>query len=651
MRRSLAIAALGFAVLVASGLHGFSISAWHRLLDQSPESEVLLGEARRIRGDDWFVTIPLSMAQRAHDPRFPRVNRLIGFGQDVSVPVAVPIAHPIAAFRPATWGWFLGDDFGLAWWWWSHAFGIAVAWAAVAWLVCGGRLGLAWACGALVLLAPVVQLTSLGAAPILATSGFAIAGALGVRSARTRPGVAAWALLLAWSTASLILAFYPPYQISVGWIAVAAVAPLWLAREARAPRARWLVAVAALAAGVAMAGLVAWSIADAIQTIAATRYPGQRISEGGTIPAWAPFATNLAAGARLGAESQQMAFAGSLLFFPVLAFGELARARRGRVDPVAWALVAVLAILLAHTVVSLPEWLKSATLLSRVPEGRTRVALAVADALLLARVLADARAEAASRREAIAGAALFAAGIALCARSLHLHHPSLGVAATLALVVANAAVAYALLRRARPVLLLAAIAAFSGALTLGWNPLVRGGAAYLRENAVSQQILALDREAGGRSMWVAYGPPALGNVFRAIGVHALNGVHPIPQLALWKVLDPSEAYRKIYDRYAHVLFAIDPSESPRFEPFGPDGFKVWIAPSSRVLACVGVTHVLVRTGEDAAPLDLLGQPGLTWLRSIGGNHFFRLGRGMTRATCADLGIMLPSRDSRDPLPP
>jgi hypothetical protein len=301
----------------------------------------------------------------------------------------------------------------------------------------------------------------------------------------------------------------------------------------------------------------------------------------------------------------------------------------------------VLAGLLVHSCAPLPAWLRAATLLDRVPEGRVRVALAAADALLFVRVLSRTGEPPASRGEAGAVALLWTIALAFSARALHERHAGLGVVATAACLAANAAVAWALLRRWRPALLAAGLVAATGVLSIGWNPLVRGGTDYLRDNPVSQAIVAIDRESGGRSSWVAYGPPALANLFRALGVHALNGVHPLPQRALWQSLDPALAPPRVYDRFAHVLFERDRNDAPVLELFAPDGFRVRVAPTSPALACLGVTHVLIHTDDDAAPLDLLGAPGLRWLRSLHGNHLFRVERAVTPEACAAVGVRTP----------
>jgi hypothetical protein len=116
--------------------------------------------------------------------------------------------------------------------------------------------------------------------------------------------------------------------------------------------------------------------------------------------------------------------------------------------------------------------------------------------------------------------------------------------------------------------------------SLWFNPVVKGGSEYLVENPLSQRILAIDREAGGETLWVSYGSHQIANLFRVLGIRALNGVHPLPQLELWERFDTERRYRRVYNRYAHVSF--QPSRSSRisFRLDGLDGFTVLASPTA-----------------------------------------------------------------------
>jgi hypothetical protein len=642
MRRLLAATTAVFAGLVAAGLHGFSLPSWHAFLgDGGPIPELLAGRPRDVRSDDWYVQIPLALAQRAHEPAFPRVNGLIGAGQDVILPIATPIRHPITLFRPEVWGFFLGADVGIAWLWWSRALGLFAVWAWVAFALAGRRTVYGALGGALVLLAPLMQLWSMNAAPVAIAGGLGIAAAIAVLEARSRRTLAAGALALAWSIPAFVVAFYPPYQVVAGWLAAALLLGWLLARRGvAAPGSRAGLVVFALgaAAGLAACAALLFDAREAIAAMAGTVYPGQRAAGGDTVAWWRLASNDLLLPARVASESDAMASARSWLLFPVIAAAEVLRVARGRgpLDPIAAALLAFLAALALHVSVGLPGPLASALGFSWVPASRAGIGFALGEALLLVRFLTRGdRRERATQTEALSIATAWVVALGAAANELHARFAELGDAATFALVLANGALAYAIVRRARPALLLGGLVAASAAATLWWSPLVRGGSSYLRDNALAQRILAVDRAEGGATRWAVFGPPPLPNLLRAIGVRALNGVQPIPQLALWANLDPEGDDRAIYDRYAHVLFEVDRSERPSFHRMGPDAFSVRVAPGSPWLACAGASHVLVRTREPQPGAVLRAQRGLEWLGSEGVHHLFRLAAGSPAECPAD----------------
>ena len=152
-------------------MHGFSISAWHDVIDGSPQDEILLGAPRAIRSDDWKVQLPLVFAQAAHDPPFPLVNDRVGLGQSALLPIDLPVAHPLVLFRPTRWGFFLGNDTGLAWLWWSRVLGLVAVWYAVFRVTTGGRRDLAAAGAAILFASPFFQFWSFNAAQYAAAMG------------------------------------------------------------------------------------------------------------------------------------------------------------------------------------------------------------------------------------------------------------------------------------------------------------------------------------------------------------------------------------------------------------------------------------------------------------------------------------------------
>jgi len=617
-----------FASCVALGIHGYSLPIWHGVLDGSPAEEVLLGEAQPIRSDDWLVTLPLALAQRAHDPPFPRVNRNIGAGQDLIL-MDLPIAHFATLFRPVTWGFFLGRDAGIAWMWWSQLLGLFAAWLLVLRSVAQGRSGLAALGAALLVLSPFMQFWAFAPARLAAYAGAAIAGTLGLLGATSRRGILAGALLSGWAVGCWGLSLYPPFQLPLVPLALLLVGTLgWPTWRASETRRGWRVAGLALAAAIAAlaAGGFWWSASDAIDRMLRTAYPGARAAAAGGLPVWQIFGHDLWIGAwverwrPLGNISEAASF---WLLFPALGPAVLREWIKGRGDGPSLALLATAVVCFLYAWAGRPAWLAGAPLLGSVPPERVLLALGLADLLLLVRFLSRSAPtpQRGDRRFALGVAVAFAAGLALCVGPLCRALPTLRAGPLWAAAALNGALAYAVLRRRRPALLLAAMLGVTAACTLWFNPLVRGGSDFLLANPLSREIAAIDRAAGGKSVWLAYGPSYQPNLFRVLGVRAINGVHPLPQLELWRRLDPRGEQERIYNRYAHVVARSGPDQRARFRLTAPDAFELIAQPGSEAVRSLGVTHVLVVTHDPAGPDGL---PGIERIASYGANHLYRL---------------------------
>lgn len=622
-RHLLIAAAALFAALVGLRLHGYSLPIWHALIDGSAPSELLLGKLRPLRSDDWLVGLPLALSQAHQEPPFPRVNRTIGLGQDL-VLNDVPSLHWTALFRPFGWGFFLGDDLGVAWMWWSQSLGFALTWFLVLRLAAPGRTSLA-AWGALLLWAsPFIQFWALLPTRFAAYAGLAVLGATGVLRAGTPRAIAGHALLLAWALGCLGLALYPPYQLPLAQLCVLLVAGLaWDQRERLRDRTGLrLAALAAAGVAVAAVGLgFALDAGSTLERMLGSAYPGERFATGGDLPVWRIFAHDLLLAGRVEdwAPSLNIAEGASFwLFFPVAGLVALRAALRGRPDPLSLALLGYATLLVGYATFGVPAAIARATGLSWAPPSRTLVALGLADAVLLVRQLALPVQDAPGRRFAAGVAAAWVAALAAVAFEAHRSFPEVGVAWLAAACLVNGLLAAGIALRAHGTALVASSACALLASTLWYNPLVLGGSAYLRDNELSHKILAQDRAAGGGTLWVSYGPLYAGNLFRVLGVRALTGLHPVPQLELWRRLDPEGASERIYNRYAHVTARSSGAPGVRFLLPAPDSVEVVVEPGAPELRALGVTHVLIVAPH--APQIA----GAAHVDSYAWNHLYRL---------------------------
>lgn len=622
---------LAFAALVALRVHGFSLAAWHATIDGSAPSEVLLGEPRAIRSDDWKMQLPLLIAQTAASPAFPVVNPNVGLGQSMLLPVEAPVSSWVALFRPTMWGFFLEPDVGLAWLWWSRVLGLFGVWLAVLAVVTRGRLAIAAGGAALIAASPFYQFWSFNGAPQTLSMGAAFLATVALARARTAIAIGVAALALAASGAWFALSIYPPYQVALGWLYVALVAGFMLDRRHELPLRSHVAlrSVALIAAGIAAIAVVAAfasEASDAIATMRDTAYPGRRVSTGAERNLAELLNANL--GAPLWAETWGPLFniceaASFWMLAPAPVALLLWRRVRGERLDLLFAAVALYAVVMTlYATVGIPEWLARATALGFVPGKRAVIGIGIADVILLVRFASCAEPLRMSERgRLLAIAAAWGVALAVCAWWLARELPGAPPAQLATFVAVNIALAISFLWR--PWRALPVLVVLSAASTLWFNPLAIGGAAYLRDNALAREILAIDAVEGGDTTWVSFGRDDLPNLFRAIGVRALNGVQPLPQLELWRRIDPDGRQQNVYDRYAHIAFVAVQNPTPRFQLHSQDYVIVKIRPDSPAFRALGVTHVLVR--DDAAEA-FAKQTGFEAIAVVGPNHLFRVPR-------------------------
>lgn len=628
-----------FVLLVLLELHGFSLPFWHQFVDNSPATEVLAGQARQHRWDDYAVQLPFALGQSAHEPAFPVVNENIGLGQNMLVPTPLPVAHLATLFRPTLWGFFLGEDRGLAWMWWSQILGVLVVWTAVFHGLLRAPLGLAaGACG-LILFSPFFQFWSFNMAAATTYVGLCALGLSGLACAQRIGAILASGLLLGWAGGCFLLTLYPPYLVSLAALLVTLMAGLLLERRSQpgaTARKGWRVVGLVVALGctsIAVAALLSGA-ADAIEIIRRTEYPGTRISTGGERPLWWLMSTNLAATLQVSGEGWKALgniceAASCWLVSPAIAALVLWRWLRGagRPDALTLGLLIYCTLGIVYCHFGVGELLARVTLLSHVPAKRAVLGLTLAEAMLVVRfVTSSEKPVGPGSRSLRVGHAFLALAwmLAVGASALRLRTvlPELrftwmaGAAAVQGLAV------YALAERWHPHAVVAGVGAALCACSAWFNPLVRGGADYLRENPLARHVVEIDRASGGQSVWAVYGHSAMASLIVANGVRVLDGEQPIPQLALWKRLDPRLQHLHEYNRYANVKmkWPSPTRQSPAIRLFGEADLTLYIDPNGDELRKLGATHILVmRQGalaEFFAPYRPLAEVGPYGLFSL-----------------------------------
>lgn len=583
--------------------------AWHSFLDHSPHDEIIYGKARDIRVDDWLLDIPMMLAQTAHEPSFPRINTHLGLGANMMAPQNMPVWNASLIFHPGNWGFLVGNDFGISWLWWSKYFGLLLSMYLVLWTLT--RNSLHSALGSLIFLyAPHTQFWTLHNYEPIIHAAISFVALIFLMESPKKSTVLLSALLFTWSSISFAIDnIYPPFQITsavfFGFLTLAYGYQNGVSQFSESLRNLRITSLLLSLGIIALGGFVFWEHAkEAISLIANTAYPGKRVSLGGNYPLQNLFSQNLliASGivkdwAVFGNFCEAAHF---IFFFPVvlisIPFTPFKKFEKSHL--IFYSCITYLFFILLYTYVGFPKWIAEMTLFSKNAVNRTQIGMGLAEICLLTVFLQKKR-TAPTRKELlrilglttlfIVSFALFFSGRVLVSHKLNLIVP----------VVIYLVLSYLLItpKKATPFLFL--FTTLSMIYTFHFNPIVRGGNEYLQHNPLAEKLKEIDGRFDKKSNWVVFGDTTeawvTGNYFRILGISAIVGYFPQPQVGIFKPFDKDGKFASIYNQCAHVRFVEAQSEEATF-PFEPGQIRVRVSPKAQGFKDLKVTHFLFTEG-------------------------------------------------------
>lgn len=609
------------------GFHGFSIGYWGNYLEGSRDFGILWGNAQGIRSDDWLAILPNVMAQIYHNPAFPVINKNIGTGQNMIFYPHMPVAHPLALFRPTTWGYFLSFDFGLGWQWYFRVMGTFYS-AFLLFLICTrGWFWGAFFSGIVLTFSPFLQFWSLNCAEMVMSAIICIAAVYLIRFAKRRRGIFWGSLLLGWAGAVFVLSFYPPYQIPLGYMFICLTLTL-LIRDHSQLSWRFLggTRLAALCLASLIVAIAALNFyvntSDDINKMLNTVYPGKRQVAGGDVPLWQFFSNSFYffnhknSLARLGNICEAASF---YFVFPISMMAIVWRVNDRKVLMSYFPVFVLTVAICWWKIFGFPQVLANATLFSMVPTKRIDIALGLLNIcwLLFALQPSAINVDDISRSKLLITIISLAWGALTYIIGKNFHHAS-GLPIIIIINCSILATIFAAgqLLSARWFLPLFALMCV---LQTGWfNPFSRGGERYLLNSALAKSMLEIKRKNPG-SRWVVFNDFVYAQLPRMFGVGSLGGQQYVPFLDQWQILDPGSRYNAAYNRYGHVFFRAKVGSETTISSDTPDVIQVTIAPNSEVFKKLGVDFAMV-IGDS----DTFFSEAKVWrpLFSVGNKWFF-----------------------------
>lgn len=585
IRYRYAVAAVLFVVLVAAKLHGSSLAMWDHYIkvEVAPSAKTLLfGEARGIRSDEWLVQTPMYLSQAESKSFFPLMNLAIrSDGQNMLVSYYAPVFDITLIGKPFNWGFFfLGKERGLSWYWWSKLLLLLLLSYEMCLLLTDEKklisaLGALW-----ITFSPFIQwwFSTQQVDLVIYAQALVVAACryLTTEGRRRRLFLAA---ALTVSSVGFILSFYPPFQVSLGYLVLLFVAVYAYGNRSSIKLGKYdlvLLFVSFVVMGAVLFSFVARSM-DAVRLVMDTVYPGRRLATGGgyNLNDLQFYLSNWRLPFKEVTFSNRCEVSSFLHFLPAIlfVFFKVYRKETAAVSrSLGFALLCYLLFQVSWLFVQYPEWFARWTFLSRVPEGRMQAVMglvAVYLSIWMFSLLVG------SKTVRLSEALITSLFVVL----LYIHslkHTFMldylkptGAAPTLIFFF----VLNCLFLLGRKRLFAVSMILFIVFAGMTVNPLARG-VDPIYNKVIGQKILEIARRDTNQK-WIGVNSLVLGNYMVALGIKTFNSVHYYPDLNAWRALDPEGRYKDVYNRYAHVMVQLT-DEDTYFKLEQGDVFTVFI---------------------------------------------------------------------------
>ncbi|MEX0881680.1 MAG: hypothetical protein WDZ34_02310 [Candidatus Saccharimonadales bacterium] len=576
------VLALIFIVLAAFKISGTSVGIYHKTLygAQSEDPDLLYGRPKTIRSDEWLSGTQIIISQSKNG--FPRFNKDLGSGRDVSLLAEAPSWDWPTIFKPQNWSFFalpLEQAFALKWWflmyllvvscyffvlriltdekWFAILFSLAIGLSPFLlwWYQTAGFLSLAYG-----LLAIILSLRIINNEPVRFLRNKKLSSLLQV-------------MALTFVIICFGLIFYPPFQIPVAIGATFFILGYLLQKRSDGKitwrqlgkRAAALLTSVLIAAVIGLLFIGTHSAPLEAQT--GSVYPGKRLTEGGNLKLLNVFdsfvmpleQSTKRAGHFITNQSEASNFILLLPFLLLPAVFLMARQWRKnrRVDFIYLSLLIVSALLFIRVFTPYGDALFKLLLLHRVPNERMIIGFGFIGLIFMVYTLKKIQEAKISFRNLLplaSGYSLLCFGVLLAIGVYITRHYPLFVHNILivAILAAGFAALIGLLLLNRRLLFALAFLGFTVFSSFWIMPLYRG-LGELTDTKVLSRIRAISTP---QDSWATIGEDAIyyENFALLADRKSLSGTQIYPDNAFWERF-VGQQYEDVYNRQAHVFFS------------------------------------------------------------------------------------------------
>jgi hypothetical protein len=602
-------------VLAAFKLHGSSIEIWNQVIFgvDYKDPNLLYGQPRGIRSDEWLVLTPWILSQA--EVGFKDYNNLYLAGQSFTQTDAPEINW--AVFDPPNWAFFfLPLEQAFAFKWWFKTFLLAVAVYLLAMMLTKNNILVSAIAAISFVFSPYIQWWySTSGTEIMSFGILTFVFFVCMINNLSHP-LFRWinAFFFAYFAICFALTFYPPWQIPLAiFFALVGVGYVFSKQGELANKKYWRTLIIVVLLSLVAIGIVLvlyyFSNQPAIQATANTVYPGSRQAVGGEngflLKAIAGFYNvQLLNDARIlpdflanQCEASSYFFFSFFLLPFYLFFLLRSMIQREYLDPPLVFSIVGFAILLIWETIGLPSSIAKLLLLNYVPVNRTMFSLGIINLVLIIYYVSRINIKKTLDYKIVAGLYSIAVFLIIMQIGKYIQAAWPGYIDSelkIFLIAGASGVMMALLLFQKKLVFFSLFLVFTLVSTFNVNPIYRGLSPL--HNAQIVETIENIKETDPQAGWVVYDHLLFGNYLASNGVRVLNAVYLYPNLNFWSRFDPQHKYVDIYNRYAHVdvIASADP-EKVEFAMLGMDHIQLEISPCNPLLEEVGVKYYLFIT--------------------------------------------------------
>lgn len=554
-----------FAFMVGNKYNFSSIEQFDLYVQPGEGSEYVepvVGKSRAIRSDEWMINVPRFLSAEYSD--YGKYNELVRAQKANNLSASGLYLNYSALAQPSNWGFYLfGSEYGLSFYWcFKMIFGFFFSYELC--LILSKRKKLLSLVGASLIWFSSCNMWWSTINWILAGEAALVFLYYFLEEQKRRKRIFYGIGIAIFGSCFAVVDLYPAWLVPSGYIYLFILIWMFVGhwKTIRGYRWKdWLIVLGSIAFMVSIIVVYLLNELDYFTAIMNTLYPGKRVSYGGNtiqqLLGYIP--TFLMPMVEYANPSEAGRF---VTFFPVpYVMALILFIRSKKKDLLTGLLLSVTTVLSLYCIVELPAGIAKILLLTYSTPERMVLVVGYAQILLLIAVLGRYDKEELPKLSWAVVISVLTAGVTLWyTRKYYAGYSEFrnflivgaGVFGALAVMISKTK---EWLRQ----LAMAGITVVVIGTGLMVHPLMCGIDAITSKPAAKAVTEIAEKDSRGK--WIALDNIAAGNFLIACGAPAINSVNYVPNMDLWKKLDPDGDQEEVYNRYAHIIVSVSEEQT------------------------------------------------------------------------------------------